>query len=619
MLGLRLDQLRRGPAGRHAGIEQRGRGGAGAVAGVQAGVAHGIVEPAVAVEVRHGERAPPAGAARRKAERRRRLLELPALPVEKNGHGPPLAGHDQVGPAVRVDVGPHRRRHQPDVFQSRGHRGGDINVVVAAPGEQRAARHLAVRARHRTPAEEEARPAAVLEIRRDRGADTNGQRRQQAGGDREAAPAVVKQQPRLIGRAAGRRGGPRLRHEQIKVPVGIRVERHDGTIRHRGLRKQVRAVGQVLAAAEVGQQLAGRAGHTPDHQVLLAVAIKVDRHGRWAGTVQPERQQGLLRPLVIGPLRNRQVQRQQRAVGRELAGGRAQGRRRRTGRFRHHIAAVGGEVFEDLARAARPFDREFLDRGFRTEPEVHDRLAGGEVTPREGERAHLAAPVGFDPHHGTDPETVGRGAAQLENDRMAAGPIVAAHGDRCVHAGVDQVEVPVAVEVGEGRPEPHAHLVESPRVADVLEVQVAQVPEGQMPFGQHRRGFGDADALGEALASEHALGDVEVVELAHHAVGEKDVEPAVVVEVLQAHGPGPVGGGQPGELGGLKHPAGPGAEEEGVAHVLGRRARVLLVLPEAGPELGHAPVVLFAGGRRHVGDQQVQVPVIVQVAEVGAH
>ena len=250
---------------------------------------------------------------------------------------------------------------------------------------------------------------------------------------------------------------------------------------------------------------------------------------------------------------------------------------------------------------------------------MHDRLAGGKVTACQGERAHLPALIALDPHHRTDAKFVGGGAAQVENDCVAAGHIVAADRHRTVEAGIDQVKVAVAVEIAKGRTEAHAHLIEPPSPAHFLETQVAEVVVGEVPLREHRRGLHDAATLAHALAAHHALDDVLRVEFAHHAVGEECVEPPVEIEVLQPHGPGPVGHREPGQLRRLERPTGAGAEQQSVAHDLGRGPGARLLLVQAGADLGHAALVLLPGGGRHVGDEQIHVPVVVHVTEVGPH
>ena len=58
--------------------------------------------------------------------------------------------------------------------------------------------------------------------------------------------------------------------------------------------------------------------------------------------------------------------------------------------------------------------------------------------------------------------------------------------------------------------------------------------------------------------------------------------------------------------------------EKRVAVVLGRPVDVGHLLG-AGPGVGHRVLVLLVGRRLHVGDEKVDQPVVVHVAEVGPH
>jgi len=184
---------------------------------------------------------------------------------------------------------------------------------------------------------------------------------------------------------------------------------------------------------------------------------------------------------------------------------------------------------------------------------------------------------------------------------------------------VGDVEVAVAIEVAERGAEAHALQVQSPRRADGLEAQVAEVAEGEVGLGEHWALAHDAHAVGEVDRGEDALAHVRVLVLTVHAVGDVEVEAAVVVEVLEAHGPGPVGGVEAGEVGGLEHGASAGVHVEHVAQILGRDPGLVVVQPHGIAGRGHAALVGDVGSCRHVGDEEVDAPVVVDVAEIRAH
>ena len=98
-----------------------------------------------------------------------------------------------------------------------------------------------------------------------------------------------------------------------------------------------------------------------------------------------------------------------------------------------------------------------------------------------------------------------------------------------------------------------------------------------------------------------------------------EVFPSVVVEVLKADGPGPVGGVESGPAGGFGEGAESGVEQQGVAHVLGRDAGGGAGGEDVVAGGGKTAAVALAGGGGHVGEQKVEVAVVVNVSEVGAH
>ena len=99
-----------------------------------------------------------------------------------------------------------------------------------------------------------------------------------------------------------------------------------------------------------------------------------------------------------------------------------------------------------------------------------ERRAGGPATPR-ALSTRTVAPT---------PKRLETRPAQVDVDAVARVAVVAQERDAALVVGVDDVEVAVAAQVAEGRAEAHALLVEAPGRAHVLELQVAQVAEGEV-------------------------------------------------------------------------------------------------------------------------------------------
>src|SRR5690606_18151547 len=135
----------------------------------------------------------------------------------------------------------------------------------------------------------------------------------------------------------------------------------------------------------------------------------------------------------------------------------------------------------------------------------------------------------------------GRAAGEFDDGAMAGGGIVADDGGRRVVVAEDDVEVAVAIEIGESGAEADALLVESPIFGYVGEVQVAEVAEGEEGFVARARIFPDVGASGEGGGDVLFVDEIGVDEVADHAGRGEGVEKAVVVEVGQAGCPGPTG------------------------------------------------------------------------------
>ena len=193
--------------------------------------------------------------------------------------------------------------------------------------------------------------------------------------------------------------------------------------------------------------------------------------------------------------------------------------------------------------------------------------------------------------------------------------VVAQHRGPALIIGVDHVKVPVAIQVPEGRAKADPPLVQAPGRPGFLKVQVAQVAVGQVDLGQRQARFHLAHPLRGALGQNDAVPQVRVLIFTVHAVGHEEVEPPVVVEVLEPHRPGPVRRRQPREVGRLQAAPGTRVQEEGVVGIL----RHALLDGIERPRIGHAAMVLLMRARGHVRDEQVQPAVVVDVTEIRAH
>jgi len=138
-------------------------------------------------------------------------------------------------------------------------------------------------------------------------------------------------------------------------------------------------------------------------------------------------------------------------------------------------------------------------------------------------------------------------------------------------------------------------------------------------FAARRGALPDGGPGGEGGGEVLFIDDVRIHEIADHSGGEKHVLAAVVVEIGNARGPSPAAGRQAGQVGGLLKVVGAGVEKDGVPRVLRHDFGGAFHLPEPATDLFHAGHVALARAIAHVGNDDVDPTVVVQVAGIGAH
>ena len=199
---------------------------------------------------------------------------------------------------------------------------------------------------------------------------------------------------------------------------------------------------------------------------------------------------------------------------------------------------------------------------------------------------------------------------------MALVAKVAVNARRLVDVGHDEVEVAVAVEVAVRGAVAHALVGEAPRLGGLLKLQIALVAVGEVDL--FHRGLG-LPQFPLGLADEHLRGDrdVGVGDHARGAVGDEHIDAAVVVEVGQLDGPSPVRSGQATEESRLHETRRAGVDEKIIAHDLARPG--VLEKPAPVAHVAHRDLGFVMRRRRHVGDEQVEQTVVVQVGAVRPH
>ena len=436
--------------------------------------------------------------------------------------------------------------------------------------------------------------------------------------------SIVQIQPGLKLLGAGRQAVAALGHQQGVPSAAVGVKQQHRTVVDWTGRQQHRRFEIGERSRRRAQLHANRApGGSAQNHIVHPVSIHLPHRQSGTPAVEPGGQQPLLRGFVDGLLPRLQRQAGGPAHLGELAARRrarlGPQRRRWARRLGDRIMSVDRQVGELLGQSARPSHGQMLDDRIVPEPEMQDRFAAGKNAARQDQLAHLHARGALDPDGGADAKMVGDGPAKFNDHPVAGVAVIAENRDSLLKVGIHQIEVAVTIQVAKRRPEAHAPLVEPPSGADVFKLQVAQIAKGQLGLGQDRAVAHDPQPFRRGLRTHLPREEVDVGRLPVHAVGHEKVEPAVIVQVFKARPPRPVGGGEAGEIHGFEAATGSGVEEERTVLVLRRHLGIPVVLPGAAARIGHAALVLFMRGRGHVGDQEIDEPVIVHIAQIRAH
>ncbi len=146
---------------------------------------------------------------------------------------------------------------------------------------------------------------------------------------------------------------------------------------------------------------------------------------------------------------------------------------------------------------------------------------------------------------------------------------------------IDQVEVAITVQIAKRRPKTHSALVQTPGGTDVFKFQVTPIAEGEVGFGQKGAVAHDTQSFRDGLGAHLSRHEVDIGRFPVHTVGDKEIEAAIVVQILETRGPGPIGGSKAGEKSGLQATARAGVEIQRVAFILRRQSGILGVFDGA--------------------------------------
>ena len=227
---------------------------------------------------------------------------------------------------------------------------------------------------------------------------------------------------------------------------------------------------------------------------------------------------------------------------------------------------------------------------------MQDGLTAGKNAPGQEQLSHLRAGLAFQAHGCADAEPVGDGAAQGDDHSMARGTIVAQQRGAGLIVAVDDVEIAVTAQVAESRAETNTPFVQAPGLADVLELEVAEVAKGQVSLEENGTVAHDAHPFHRGLGHHLPGEDVRVIGLPVHAVGDEKVEPTVVVQIFEPRRPRPVRRRNAGQKTSFQAAPRAGIEIETVVIDLRRFGGIVRRVAGQAARIDHLALVLLVRG-----------------------
>jgi hypothetical protein len=282
---------------------------------------------------------------------------------------------------------------------------------------------------------------------------------------------------------------------------------------------------------------------------------------------------------------------------------------------------IGGSLVEGTA-AAGPADFD-VEGGGGPGGKGAERLISGEVATASDHFLRLRDGPAADVDVGAD--TVGVGGESVEADGDAGcvtGVEINAGG--ILEVVQDEIQITVAIEVGEGEALGDAGGMKAPGAADFLEGAIAAVAKGEVGGFEGREAADPSEdiALGQGAVGSggfHTIGPVGVLEIAEDAVADEEVLKTVEVHVEEDGLPGPIGGFDTGELADFGVGTIATIPLESVATDLETVDDQAGGDGSDGGAFAELHMTFAMVGAEHVGDEEVEVAVAIEVGTIDAH
>ncbi len=582
------------------------------IPGVTAPITDDQIGSAVAIEIAGGETAPPAGEAIQ-AEGGGGVAELAAV-VAEDADRPPLAGEDEFGKAIVVEVGEARGGDQAEVAKER--RGGGVGTpATLAMAKEFGGGRAGIVAGADAAGGEEFERAIAIEI--------GGGKRPEGGvpGGWKALPGPGELDGRLLARLGEVRFG-----EENGGRSGIGAEGEDGLLGLSGGLPAGGRGGSEVGAGIIPQPRGTRSGSRGQEQIIVAVLIEVG-----PGEAGPE---GAEFPgeerlsFVIGAY-GRNVESAER--GGTIGEQRWRRRGRRfidgpTGGDGEFVDAIRLEPFVAAGFAVRPFDRGGEQRRGVAGREDAQGIVAREIASAGDHDLRLRDRAALDFEAGADAVGVPGRAAQPNGEAEGAAAILVKTQLFAEHVH-DEIEVTVAIEIAESHGIGDAGLGEAPGGFLRLEGEIAAIAKGGRGGGEATKPGEVFDALFDGIGgglTRHFPQDIGILNIVVMTSGDEEVLEAIEIDIEEDGAPGPIAGIHTGEFGDL----GPGAvaaiEVEGVARNFGTILGIALGGAHGLVHPGFREIVAMGLAeariaREHFDEKEIVVAIAIDVRDIHRH
>ena len=161
-------------------------------------------------------------------------------------------------------------------------------------------------------------------------------------------------------------------------------------------------------------------------------------------------------------------------------------------------------------------------------------------------------------------------------------------------------------------------MIEAPVRADIFKLEIPEITHGNVFFRPDRTPRHDSNGLGHAFGAHLTFHDVDV-RIVRKSICDVQVEATIIVQIHQTDRPSPIGGGDSRQERRFLKITCSRIDQQGISRNLRHCCGAIRPFVEARSGIGHHTLVLLMGGGGHVGDDEIDQPVVVHVTVIRAH